>query len=1163
MSQEAKMGEQRSSDDWVLEVCGIENTPDDVLTLYFESKRRSGGGAISHINREGDRAVITFEDPADAQQVLSKPEHTFQDFRFIVKKAPPPDPRAILIRNLGTEVSEDILSLFVDYITGIDSDQFTMHFSPDRTQVLVHFQEALCTEAFEEAKRKTSTKHLQGALVQMDRLPHTDRILVENLGPADDEELVRLYFESRRSSGGTVLNVTMIAGGKAIVEFQDWEVVDRVLQKEHVLQQQKLIVRPYYSFLHSLNAVQQSDKSGENVGPAASAAGHSGTINVPDALKMKALHSGRLLQDLTKDYQDLSIEADNNNLIRVSGTDSQQVQEVKSRILEFLNNVAQVDVHINQDLSEFLSQTNIQDYFQDLLAAKEPWTCFCVCDRTLSVAGPSVPAAREAACLIEQQVSQFSISVKDQQLHVLTSPEWESLLSSLKYCSTRLTDAGDQVWFVSVARFRAENEKRVEKLLNEAVLQESVIAMEPGKLRYLQDYNHDLLTGDGQVAIFPLEGDVTGLRVTGQASACQIMDELLRSIISTICSRTVTLQEPGVSRFLLERMGADILKQLEGKYQCTIGLERACWIKPQSEHPLETQQNQGTPRFERNAPISTEFAVFQQQSANENLPDLDEIRSLLASIKDTDQKRSEDATTLNSQRTADVGENVLDDEDIYTDQISNLPPDLDNGMEEAGIDNGNRKSQDGDDNNNGACGFGPGVVDADDDAQLYLALQYSMDSRLQRTKEEEDLQRVLELSKIDERDLERAIHASKIESTEAGLEEAIKMSMADALRASNSAHLTIYGSVDMDFNQLVDELGRKIRSFMCEQSVQHSCLQNLPGDYKSYLEYLQRKHAVSIVGQGSEVTVRGFVDYVVPAKENVTQLVQWMVQDEVAGAEEASLAKSVQWVRHSWQGVATPYTLKANAFIEKAFQCKQKKIDVIFDNQPFTIDFEQMTEYSVGATESLKIERKSLTSPSGVDSLPLATGYVELVQLNESAEEYTKIMPHFFKTLKDLHDKIKIIKVEKVHNPLLYQQYMLKKTSMEATQTNVERVLYHGTSEESAKEIYMHGFNRSFCGKNAAVYGQGVYFAASSIVSTDDQYSPPNPDGYKFVFVVNVLVGSYTKGDVKMKTPPLKENSNTLLRYDSLVDNCDNPKIFVIFHDTQAYPQYLITCQWK
>lgn len=53
-------------------------------------------------------------------------------------------------------------------------------------------------------------------------------------------------------------------------------------------------------------------------------------------------------------------------------------------------------------------------------------------------------------------------------------------------------------------------------------------------------------------------------------------------------------------------------------------------------------------------------------------------------------------------------------------------------------------------------------------------------------------------------------------------------------------------------------------------------------------------------------------------------------------------------------------------------------------------------------------------------------------------------------------------------NQLLYNQYKLKKASVlqRATYPVVERTLYHGTSETSVKEICVHGFNRSFCGKN-------------------------------------------------------------------------------------------------
>lgn len=40
-----------------------------------------------------------------------------------------------------------------------------------------------------------------------------------------------------------------------------------------------------------------------------------------------------------------------------------------------------------------------------------------------------------------------------------------------------------------------------------------------------------------------------------------------------------------------------------------------------------------------------------------------------------------------------------------------------------------------------------------------------------------------------------------------------------------------------------------------------------------------------------------------------------------------------------------------------------------------------------------------------------------------------------------------------------------------------------------------------------------------------------------------------------MKEPPKDKNG---ARYDSVVDNLNDPKIHVIFRDNQAYPEYLI-----
>lgn len=59
--------------------------------------------------------------------------------------------------------------------------------------------------------------------------------------------------------------------------------------------------------------------------------------------------------------------------------------------------------------------------------------------------------------------------------------------------------------------------------------------------------------------------------------------------------------------------------------------------------------------------------------------------------------------------------------------------------------------------------------------------------------------------------------------------------------------------------------------------------------------------------------------------------------------------------------------------------------------------------------------------------------------------------------------------MQKLIHPVLYKQYQLKKGSVKracATGTAVERLLFHGTTKGSSREICLHGFNRSFCGKN-------------------------------------------------------------------------------------------------
>lgn len=106
-------------------------------------------------------------------------------------------------------------------------------------------------------------------------------------------------------------------------------------------------------------------------------------------------------------------------------------------------------------------------------------------------------------------------------------------------------------------------------------------------------------------------------------------------------------------------------------------------------------------------------------------------------------------------------------------------------------------------------------------------------------------------------------------------------------------------------------------------------------------------------------------------------------------------------------------------------------------------------------------------------------------------------------------------------------------------------------------QSYMHLIKCYFV--TAALYGKGVYFAVSAKYSAQ-RFSPADSSGLKRLYVARVLTGRYIVGTADMRAPPPRGTDRTDC-YDSLVNNQQHPSMFVIFHDDQAYPEYLITFQ--
>ena len=86
----------------------------------------------------------------------------------------------------------------------------------------------------------------------------------------------------------------------------------------------------------------------------------------------------------------------------------------------------------------------------------------------------------------------------------------------------------------------------------------------------------------------------------------------------------------------------------------------------------------------------------------------------------------------------------------------------------------------------------------------------------------------------------------------------------------------------------------------------------------------------------------------------------------------------------------------------------------------------------------------------------------------------------------------------------------------------------------------------SFLIFSAALYGNGVYFALQASYAARSTYSPPDPYGFRYMYLAKVLVGEYTAGRRGMLTPPVKNANDISDTYDTVVDNVTSSKWWLI-----------------
>lgn len=236
----------------------------------------------------------------------------------------------------------------------------------------------------------------------------------------------------------------------------------------------------------------------------------------------------------------------------------------------------------------------------------------------------------------------------------------------------------------------------------------------------------------------------------------------------------------------------------------------------------------------------------------------------------------------------------------------------------------------------------------EEEAQLSLAIQYSMDSSNWTLQdEEEQLQKALELSK--------SMMQHKGSNRPPQLKQGIDISLQTAIKAANTIQLVVFALYNSDLIRVDIAFKKKVGQAQVEEKLEHRTLTNMSEYHRRCLEMIKRKHGVEIQIQGTIITVSGFQDFVTGALSDVKLLLDKMSNF----VSDQDLLRAVQWVYHDPVSAnLIPYSPDATVFIENVWKVKLKKIDILLDNQPHTINFETMQECNLASGKICQISRK-------------------------------------------------------------------------------------------------------------------------------------------------------------------------------------------------------------
>ncbi|XP_035265189.1 protein mono-ADP-ribosyltransferase PARP14 isoform X2 [Anguilla anguilla] len=380
----------------------------------------------------------------------------------------------------------------------------------------------------------------------------------------------------------------------------------------------------------------------------------------------------------------------------------------------------------------------------------------------------------------------------------------------------------------------------------------------------------------------------------------------------------------------------------------------------------------------------------------------------------------------------------------------------------------------------------------------------------------------------------------------------------------------VYGVSVANLAQVKKCLDDLVSEECTSEDVVDKNLHHLTEKEKQDIIEASQRHQVRITMLQNKLTVSGKRDDVLLVILKMQISLKRAQEREDQEREESRIWQTVRWEvgrKDTWISLKQ----RLNYNLELAFHRKDKLYIYQHQKDSFTVDFEKMQQTdSRGQITRIKRTPLSDCETAIITTPPTWTKMdgkdLDIIVLSEKSNEYQKICKEFVQSCQVFAQKngknIEVVQIQRIQHQEQWRRYTVSKQALDKKypKNNNEQFLYHGTTKDICQKINKNGFNRSFCGRNATAFGSGTYFAKEAYYSCDDKYSNPDENGHKYMYRARVLTGKPCLGLQGMREPsPVDPNNLQAGLHDCAVNNLQNPFIFVIFSDSGAYPEYLIT----